>query len=155
MYFKVTDEHMRSLYYGNYRGKGIQYEIGKMVKPAVGRIFAYSLIHLTSSGFQEFSYGSFYQAQRDRRLFICQCLFPEHTIVYVRRPILLTEKDIGTVERRFSKRDIHSHIERQIVLASGVKLIREVLEDEFHELILKRYELHKEWREQQKKKGRK
>lgn len=152
MYFKVTDKNMRSIYYDNYRGKGIQYEIGKMVKPAVGKIFAYSLSHLAWFGFQEFKYDIFRQAQIDKRLFICQCFFPKHVTVFVRRPMFLAEKDIGEVERRVREIDTFSHVERRIVLASGVKLIREVLEDEFHELISKRYELLKEWREQQKKK---
>ena len=144
MYFKVTDSQMRSIYYDNYHGKGIQYEIGKMVRPQVGKIFAYSLGHLNESGFMEFHSAYYRKYNKEKRLFVCQCLFPKHCITYVRRPVLLCEDEVGDF---FTNRDFEwDYVCRNVVLSSGVKLVREIFEDEFLDLIKNRENLLQAWR---------
>ena len=143
MYFKVTDSQMRSLYYSEYHGHGIQYEFDKMVKPTRGRIFVYSLEHLINTGFPEFDHLD----HGDKRLFICQCLFPKNVTVYVRKPYCLSEHQVG----RFcdiKKGYLASRYAtiRDVVLTAGVKLIREVSSDELQKFIENRDQLLQAWR---------
>lgn len=146
MYFKVTDNDMRSLYYDEYYGHGIQYEVGKMVRPTVGKIFVYSLEHLRGYGFHEYSFLPYNFKPPDRRLFICQCLFPKHMLVYVKQPACLRDVFIGKLFSKEMHSLTRSIVTRKVVLASGVKLIREVFRDEFQELIANRFQLLQAWR---------
>lgn len=132
-YFKVTDSQMRSLYFDYYHGKGVQYELGKTVRPVVGKLFCYSLDHLRYYGFPEYTVEGRYPG---RRLFECECLSPIVRRTYVKLLRSLSSEIIGRTYRSVREYDM---LEVEAVFAQGIKLVREITNEELEVIIKERY----------------
>lgn len=133
-YFKVTDGKMRSRYYYDLHGKGVQYNVGEFVRPERGELFCYSLNHLSLSGFDEYDSSRMFRP-RMIKLFECECIDPRETTVVCMSLAFLKEEDVGFLWPIYGK----NTIVRQAVLAKEIKLIKEVSDEELQSIIAEKY----------------
>lgn len=134
-YFKVTDSEMRSLYYYAFYGKGVQYKIGECVLPQVGELFCYSLEHLDTTGFQEYSSYRGYRSP-EIRLFECECIEPREANIFCKYLTYLDESNVGVIYNKYYEYTMR----RKVVLTKGITLIKEISDNDFRSLIVAKFE---------------